>query len=84
MSNPTVGMIALDKPLFTRLREIRRRAIRVLARLAGMLILFFLVVLVWVWLWRTTGVPPAFLLAATFALVGLILVAWSYAPVYRG
>ena len=28
--------------------------------------------------------PPAFLLAATFALVGLILVAWSYAPVHRG
>ena len=62
----------------------RRRAIRGLARLAGMLIVFFLVVLVWVWLWRTTGVPPAFLLAASFALVGLILVAWSYAPVHRG
>ena len=62
----------------------RRKAIRVLARLAGILILFFLMVLVWVWLWRMTGVRPAFLLAATFALVGLALVAWSYAPARRG
>ncbi len=63
--------------------SLKRKAVRALARLAGMLIVFFLVVLVWVWLWRMTGVPPAFLLAATFALVGLILIAWSYAPVHR-
>ena len=36
-----------------------RKAIRVLTRLAGMLTVFFLVVLAWVWLWRMTGVPPA-------------------------
>ena len=62
---------------------LKRRAIRFLVRFAALLIGFFLVLLVWVWLWRMTGVPPAFLLAATFALLGLILVAWSYAPVQR-
>jgi hypothetical protein len=62
----------------------KRKAIRFLVRFAALLIVFFLVVLGWVWLWRTTGVPPSFLLAATFALVGLILVVLSYAPVHRG
>lgn len=61
----------------------KRKAIRFLARLAALLIVFFLVLLVWIWLWKMTGVPPAFLLAATFALLGLILVAWSYVPVQR-
>ena len=60
------------------------RAIRFLAQLAALLIVFFLVILAWVWLRSMTGVPPAFLLAVTFALLGLILVALSYAPVQRG
>ena len=60
-----------------------RKAIRFLVRFAALLIVFFLVLLVWVWLWRMTGVPPPFLLAATFSLIGLILVAWSYVPVRR-
>ena len=35
-----------------------RKAPRFLARFAALLIVFFLVVLAWAWLWRTTGYRP--------------------------
>jgi hypothetical protein len=63
---------------------LKTKAVRFLVRFAALLIVFCLVLLVWVWLWRTTGVRPAFLSAATFGLVGFILVAWSYALARRG
>ena len=79
-----IGIFALPVTALIMLLAILRRLTARALFIAFLLIVFFLVVLVWVWLWRMTGVPPAFLLAATSARVGLILVAWSYAPVHRG
>jgi hypothetical protein len=60
---------------------LRRKALRCLVRVAGLLVTLLLVTLVLVWLGRMTGVRPAFLWAGAFALVGFSLLGWSYAAV---
>lgn len=51
---------------------------RWLLRFALLLIMLVAAALVGVWLWRITGIPFSFLAAISCALVGSILIGWSY------
>jgi hypothetical protein len=55
---------------------------RLLVQFALLLLIGFIVVFVWVLLWKTTGMPVSFLAAITCALTGLILVIWSFMSVF--
>jgi 4-hydroxybenzoate polyprenyltransferase len=60
-----------------------RKTFRFFIQIALLFIYGLVVVLGWVWLWKATGTPVAFLAAFTAALTGLVFVIWSFAPVFK-
>lgn len=55
-----------------------QRIVRYLVEFALLILAFFIIAVAWGWIWRTTGIDVSFLAAATFILMGLGLIGWSY------